>query len=34
MLDDWFKMNLMSLNTMKTNYINFTVKNKVLLLQA
>jgi hypothetical protein len=22
MLDDWFKMNLMSLNTMKTDYIN------------
>jgi hypothetical protein len=30
MLDDWFKKNLMSLNTMKTNHINFTVKNKVV----
>jgi hypothetical protein len=30
MLDDWFKINLMTLNTMKTNYINFTVKNKVV----
>jgi hypothetical protein len=25
-LDDWFKKNLMSLNIMKTYYINFTVK--------
>jgi hypothetical protein len=29
-LDDWFKKNLMSLNTTKTNYINFTVKNQIV----
>jgi hypothetical protein len=29
LLDDWFKKNLMSLNTIKTCYINFTAKNKV-----
>jgi hypothetical protein len=29
-LDDWFKKNLMSLNTMKTNYINFRVKNQIV----
>jgi hypothetical protein len=28
MLGDWFKKNLMSLNTMKTNYINFTIKKQ------
>jgi hypothetical protein len=29
-LDDWFKKNLMSLSTTKTNYINFTVKNQIV----
>jgi hypothetical protein len=29
LLDDWFKKNSMSLNTIKTNCINFTAKNKV-----
>jgi hypothetical protein len=29
LLDDWFKKNSMSLNTIKTKYINFTAKNKV-----
>jgi hypothetical protein len=28
-LDDWFKKNSMSLNTIKTYYIHFTAKNKV-----
>jgi hypothetical protein len=26
LLEDWFKKNLMSLNTTKTHYINFTAK--------
>jgi hypothetical protein len=30
MLDDLFEINLMSLDTVKANYINFTVKNKVV----
>jgi hypothetical protein len=29
LLDDWFKNNSVSLNTIKTYYINFTAKNKV-----
>jgi hypothetical protein len=28
-IDDWFNKNLLSLNTTKTYYINFTTKNKV-----
>jgi hypothetical protein len=28
LLGDWFKKNSMSLNTIKTYYINFTSKNK------
>jgi hypothetical protein len=28
LLDDWFKKNSMSLNTMKTYYINFTAKKQ------
>jgi hypothetical protein len=30
-LDDWFKKNLLSLNTVKTHCINFTAKNSVLV---
>jgi hypothetical protein len=29
-LENWFKENLLSLNSMKMNYINFTVKNSIL----
>jgi hypothetical protein len=29
-LENWFKQNLLSLNSMKTNYINFTVKNPIV----
>jgi hypothetical protein len=30
-LDDWFKKNLLSLNTVKTQYINFIIKNNSLI---
>jgi hypothetical protein len=30
-LDDWFKKNLLSLNTVKTQYINFITKNNRLI---
>jgi hypothetical protein len=30
-LDDWFKKNLLSLNTAKTHCINFTAKSNVLV---
>jgi hypothetical protein len=28
-LDNWFKSNMLSLNSSKTNYINFTIKNPI-----